>query len=183
MIRSRWNGQRTFIMCFDGVGLKRLAALSSENLAKVTNWRRYGCVYVCVWGAGGSSNLNPWESRDMHCSWAPLQKTSLWPEVQYSEVQTTDEGSVHLFLSCMHKTNNSLSQQCLDFCHIQAILVITYISIPLDWYSSSKRNTEQMCCHTKTIRFIAGCTLAEMGTLKSLLHCYFWIIILKNILK
>lgn len=49
MIRSRWNGQQALIMCFDGVGLKRLSALCSENPAKGTNWRR--------WGVGGRCDL------------------------------------------------------------------------------------------------------------------------------
>lgn len=47
MIRSRWNGQQALIICFDGVGLKRLSALCSENPAKGTNWRRWGVGGMC----------------------------------------------------------------------------------------------------------------------------------------
>lgn len=47
MIRSRWNGQRALIICFDSDGLKRLSALSSENPTKVTNWKRWGFRGMC----------------------------------------------------------------------------------------------------------------------------------------
>lgn len=101
MIRSRWNGQWALIICFDGVGLKRLSALCSENPAKGTNWRR--------WGVGGRCEPLTWIYET--CWWVLRYGFLVSTHAkdlsqQYSEVQTTDEES----------NKNSLHrQQCLDF--------------------------------------------------------------------
>lgn len=88
MMRSRWNGQRALITCFDGVGLKRLSALSSENPAKVTNWKRRGVRGMC-------DPLTPPSMRCVNERHVLLLSTPAnrphFDLKQYSEGQTTDE--------------------------------------------------------------------------------------------
>lgn len=100
MMRSRWNGQRALITCFDGVGLKRLSALSSENPAKVTNWKRRGVRGMC----------DPLTSPSMRCvnerRVLLLSTPANRPHFdlkQYSEGQTTDEKSVNFMSFWMYK--------------------------------------------------------------------------------